>query len=158
MPSGKIHMASTKKLAVPYGVASFFILLKITTYIISFGLSVVGVIGFLCGIYLTPDLDHIEATITSKMSGDPIKKYWGVRWYLYGYYIPHRSFISHFPIISTIIRIVYFSPEIFIAITLLSYIAPIPDLIYIVTSWIVGLCFADILHIAMDVLHSKFKR
>lgn len=66
--------------------------------------------GYLFGAYLDPDSDQINLT---GADGRAIRKFgilgimWVMYWMPYAWVMPHRSFFSHFPVVSTIIRDLY---------------------------------------------------
>ena len=93
MASGKEHDFSIQVLTVPLGVICFIVFDLRSA--ISLGLAFL--IG---GLWLSPDLDVISK---------PAKRWGllGILWFPYRKLIPHRSWISHAPIIGTLIRLVY---------------------------------------------------
>lgn len=145
MPCGKTHAKFSLMLAPVVAVATLAIT-RDPMYAIAGGL------GCLAGIPLTPDLDQ---------EGISSSEYWIIKWTLglgflwtmvwfpYALLCPHRSFISHFPIISTLIRLMYLSFFVTIAYYLGLYLPAIP-IIYLI--WFVaGLIVSDSVHWALDV-------
>jgi uncharacterized metal-binding protein len=66
--------------------------------------------GAFVGVVLQPDLDHDDGTISEhfvRSVSSIAQKMWWIYWYPYRRIMKHRSFLSHFPIVSTIIRLVY---------------------------------------------------
>lgn len=103
MPSGTVHATATLMLATGLGVAAYYNQLPPTEV----------VIGSLSGLLLTPDLDVANGSISNKFArraGCLVGLFWSAYWWPYRKLFPHRSFWSHGPIISTIIRLIYFAP------------------------------------------------
>lgn len=96
--------------------------------------------GAFCGLLMSPDLDVDEGSrseyFVRGVSGLLEKIWWGY-WWPYRK-IPHRSFLSHAPVIGTLIRLVY----LFWLPYLFGFRLP--------SAFIVGLMAADILHWLMD--------
>jgi len=126
--------------------------------------------GCMAGILLTPDLDVDNPTrshyvVYRKFGAAPFLV-WLAIWYPYGKAIGHRSWLSHGPIISTIIRLLYLS--IFVLL-----LAQIPPLVGYKMPWdqwltyqtktlamvaILGLMVSDTLHWAADNVSTGIKR
>jgi uncharacterized metal-binding protein len=156
--SGIVHKNATKKLVIPYSVTSFLVLYYNLPLYKAFSLSIMGGFGVMTGILMTPDLDHIEATLRHFKSKTTLQKVWFLRWYPYGKLLDHRSFFSHFPVVGTLLRLVYILPELLIVIALLSRFINIYDLMMFIISWAGGLLMSDILHYIMDIVSSSIKR
>lgn len=118
--------------------------------------SIYLVVGSLSGLILSPDQDVDSGYIGLRflrsipLVGTFISAGWKLMWLPYSRFVPHRSWISHFPIISTIIRLVY----------LLVFVSPvlaiywdwvIPNLRWF-GMWFVGLCLSDIFHFFADLI------
>jgi uncharacterized metal-binding protein len=156
MPSGRVHSSSTVSLAV----ASFGLVFYYThdpKIALAFSL------GAASGVFLTPDLD-IELQIASKIAisrtfGKVIGKLWYIFWWPYGKLLPHRSWISHFPVISTLIRLIYlfFLPIFIILSTNTTQFGEILDFLYNIRHAIYGLVAADTLHFIMDIISTEIK-
>src|SRR4051812_39487194 len=103
MPCGKTH-AKVSVLLAPAALATGFVLTRNPWY----GLACAA--GCLAGIPLTPDLDQ---------EGISSSEYWLIKWTMglgflwtmlwfpYARCCKHRSFASHFPVVSTLIRLAY---------------------------------------------------
>lgn len=121
--------------------------------------------GCLAGIILSPDLDVEHRTeseyLIYRWLGKFLGAVWFAFWWLYGKVIPHRHFISHFPVIGTLGRIAY----IYLLGGVLWYGSTVlvtgsgawlPLMAWLANptfSWgVVGLILADTLHYIMDVL------
>jgi uncharacterized metal-binding protein len=112
--------------------------------------------GALAGLVLTPDLDIdggcISDDIVRQSTGRPVSWLWWLFWRPYGLLIPHRSRLSHLPLMGTALRLAYIS----ILPALLLWFAgdaiPRPDF-PIWSPWAIGgLILADTLHYIMDRL------
>ena len=68
-------------------------------------------LGCLSGIILSPDLDIPNRTrseyLVYRYMGKILGGVWFVLWWPYGKLIPHRSPLSHMPILGTALRMVY---------------------------------------------------
>ncbi len=99
-------------------------------------------LGALINLWIGPDLD---------LSGGKAKRWWGplkMLWYPYGKLIPHRHVLSHFPVIGTFGRVVYFSLPLLPAMGCPGFI------MWTVTWWaqpiLFGLLLADMMHWVAD--------
>jgi len=93
MSSGEEHEKAVKILATPL----FFLVI----FFFNFEIAVLFIISFIVGgIWLSPDLDT---------QSKPLKRWGGLKiiWFPYRTLIKHRSILSHFPIIGSLIRITY---------------------------------------------------
>lgn len=130
--------------------------------------------GTLAGLFLTPDLD-IDAGSMSEEEVRRISPFgeniWWVYWYPYRILIPHRSFLSHFPIIGTLGRLLYLSIPYLIITGITYFIAPgVFGLLALAGLWLIffpyfqmfvlGLAGSDLLHFFMDqrIFHKIFKQ
>lgn len=148
MPSGRVHAKCTAVLAIP----AFFTTLGATGSWIS-GLAC-G-LGCLSGIALTPDLDQeglssSEYWLIKWTMG--LGFLWTMLWYPYARLCKHRSVLSHFPVLSTLFRLLYLS--IFPAIAFaFGWMPPAQDwLAYKAPMlWAIGgLIISDVAHWALD--------
>ena len=108
MASGKVHNTVTVTAATATGIA-----LYLTTTMPVIAILAV-VVGCLMGIYLTPDLDMPTYNRTEnklrKSKFPPLAilgQLYILYWLPYSWAIPHRSPVSHAPILGTVIRILY---------------------------------------------------
>ena len=106
--------------------------------------------GWLVTLAINPDLD-----LNFKVVKRGLDSVWKVVWWPYSRLAKHRSFISHFPIISTVIRLGL----------LCLYLAPLiyalgidfhPNVYWIIL--VVGAVFSDTLHYFMDKISTGVKR
>jgi uncharacterized metal-binding protein len=99
--------------------------------------------GCLLGLLVTPDLDQAEI--------GTLKRPWLIPWWLYGKLFKHRSFLSHFPAIGTLIRVIYGIALIALASRFIPIHVQIPYGPWIFWSF-VGLIVADTGHYITDIL------
>lgn len=75
------------------------------------GQAIAFCIGGLAGLLVNPDLDvdngSISQRVVRKSTGCLPGLIWSTLWYPYAILIPHRSPLSHWPILGTILRLVY---------------------------------------------------
>jgi uncharacterized metal-binding protein len=98
--------------------------------------------GAITGIFLSPDLD-----VADKFRFG----WWKVYWYPYSKVIPHRHWLSHMPVVGTIIRLFYMLP----------LLAPV--FLFIPVNkmnwwWLIGLMISDICHWLLDITTTRIKR
>ena len=155
MPGGEIHHKLWKGGFLFSLPASIYLIIK--EPLAGFGFF----IGYCFGDFIDPDWDLMGATnAEGRVVKIPI-----VGWLIYGissvygaiFRKHHRSFITHFPLVSTIIRIIF----VFFWIPLLYYFKIFTyqkwqGLIYL-WFWF-GLSFADGLHWGADMLFSDIKK
>jgi uncharacterized metal-binding protein len=140
MPSGKIHAEITlaaAALTYAWGLKSG------ETPV----LAAAAAAGCAAGVLINPDLDVVgtRADRLVRETNFFLAIIWGILWYPYSALIPHRSLISHSPVIGTFIRILYMMiPVLLLGIR----IQPGPLLV----RGIGGLVISDNLHVAADFL------
>ncbi len=111
--------------------------------------------GCIAGIFVTPDLDqegisHSENTLIKATFG--VGFLWLMLWYPYAKLIPHRSPLSHFPVLGTALRLLYLA----ILAAIPAYFgfrfrAPSPE-IWLLLQWgIFGLALSDLGHFIFDL-------
>ncbi len=149
MPNGFIHTRATLTLAVAGGVIAYRL-----GYPVADVAALTG--GTLAGLLLTPDLDVNKGCVSNHLvrrhAGLPLSILWSAYWKPYSQIIPHRSRLSHLPVLGTFIRLAYLC--ILPAIIMLFAGGGIiwPDL-PAWSSWALGgLVLADVLHYVMDRL------
>ena len=121
--------------------------------------------GCLAGVILSPDLDISSRTrseyLVDRYLGCFLGSIWFAFWWLYARLIPHRSPLSHWPIIGTISRFLYvyfFGGALWYGVTWLlpgaaTWIPMFTWLQEPIFAWaLLGLSFADTLHYLMDFL------
>ncbi len=153
MAEGRIHNRVSIIASVPTG-----ILVGLRNPIEGIG----AFLGCLLGTILTPDLDQIGFSANEwglvKTLG-PLGFIWAAIWWLYTL-IPHRSPLSHWPVLGTAIRIAY-SVAVLIIIWI---IVGRPVLVMPAWGWVllrgawIGLLVSDTGHFLLDLLPKKGKR
>lgn len=164
MSSGLVHNKVTF-------VASWPVSVVVAILTLNFWYAVVAMLGCLSGIMFTPDLD---LTITTRSEWLLIRRskligyVWIIIWYPYAKFIPHRSWASHYPIISTFIRVVYFSVFLFVVVGLIRLMFPsvswylwfvwdnVSYKVYL--SYLFGLVVSDTLHWFYDYFPKWHKK
>jgi len=107
------------------------------------GIAFASGLGAATGILLTPDLDIRENKTQ--------KNIWDLYWYPYSKAIPHRHFLSHFPFIGTICRVIYAFPLLF-----LGYFWLLEHNLF--QYWLISLLLVDALHWTSDWITTAIKR
>lgn len=128
-------------------VAEHLVLVSVATHWMSAPETIIISLGALSGIMLSPDLDMIEKRG---------KNWWNIYWLAYGWSIPHRHMLSHMPILSTLIRVLYALPLWALPVTLVWYFGWFHQWMF--EWWIAGLMIADATHWAMDLSTTYIKR
>jgi uncharacterized metal-binding protein len=149
LPSGITHSKATVVLAISGSILSHYMGHTPTETIALTG-------GVLTGLVVTPDLDVdvgcISKRIVRRSAGRLAAWLWAMLWLPYAKIMPHRSHLSHLPLVGTSIRMVYLA--IFWA--LLFWLTGIGDarLDFPLWGWWAfgGLVLADTLHYLMDTL------
>lgn len=148
MPSGKSHTQAT----VTTSILVLFLVKPIET-------ALFVSLGCLIGIVVSPDLDvdvgHYGFRIIRMLFGDWVYKVWKLYWKPYAKIMKHRSVLSHFPILSTIIRFLYLFSPIFL---ILWSIHPQIQLNLWILWVFLGLCLVDAIHASMDGFSTFIKR
>lgn len=86
------------------------IFLTATTYLIfqREDLTLAAAIGSAVGTTVTPDFDLDKDLPRSIFSKIPVVAvFWGLMWWPYQKLVKHRSWVSHSPLVSTVIRLLY---------------------------------------------------
>ena len=110
-------------------------------------------LGCLLGVWLSPDLDVDGMTLSKKrmlqipIAGRFVKWYWQ----RYSLRVAHRSWVSHAPIVGTLIRTVYGLWWLAIAAYYVNYWTEFEYLIY-------GLIVVDTAHWAIDISSTAIKK
>ena len=147
MPSGRTHAFATGLV----GATALFFPLK------TLEISILLSFGCFLGLVLYPDLDvnvgNYGNALVGAVFGKKLRKVWEMYWYPYSKIMPHRSFLSHLPVLSTAIRLIYIGMPIYILLNLLG-ISWGNDLQYVMF----GLVSVDALHFVMDIVTTFFRR
>lgn len=104
MPNGSTHAKATVLLALAGGGLAYYLGHPFTQILALTG-------GTLAGLVLTPDLDVdtgcVSNEVVRRSVGRKGEKFWSFYWRPYGLMIPHRSRLSHLPVVGTAIRLLY---------------------------------------------------
>ena len=141
---------------------------------LAFGSGIEYAAGALVGIMLTPDLDvdggYIGNTIIRNKFGRWVEKGWDVFWYPYRKSLKHGSPLSHFPVVSSVLRLAYlFLFLLVIPYFILGFILPSAWNMGMEIHWwvaliarhykiVLGLIGSDIIHWTLDVLTTEHKK
>ena len=120
-----------------------------------------GLVGCaLVGQVLSPDLDQEDLTrsdwIVLRRLG-PFAGLWLAYFYPYAWLIPHRSAISHFPVISTAIRIIYLCAPLWFIRDWIAAKMTVEIAVFL-TGCLTGLMVSDTAHYYMDLWSTSKKR
>lgn len=145
MASGIQHQNATIRTTALIGLVGIYA---------SFDYTFFMMVGCFSGVVLSPDLDHHHIRTQSEkvvydipVIGWLIGRLWELYWIPYGAVCPHRCFISHAPVISTIVRLIYGIPIMWPMWWILWQIES-PTMIV----FTVGLMISDFVHWCMDYL------
>ena len=116
--------------------------------------------GCMLGLVINPDLDirrptHAEDVVRSTM-GRLLAWLWYALWWPYAHFIPrHRHPLSHFPVLGTLVRVLYLILLLSLVWFGLGFLVALPPLTFPSASsglwWaLAGLCLVDCLHALMD--------
>lgn len=154
MPSGEIHARDSRLAAVAAGVG---IVLMTRDPLAS--LLVAG--GSLAGIPLSPDLDHHNRTYAERYF--VVGVLWSWFWKPYERLIPHRSPLSHFPVLGTVLRQLYLIVPIWLLFYAVGWESQnlFENLLWLVVQpwyqWLLlGLMLSDAIHWVQDVRPKAF--
>lgn len=146
MAWGKTHLKINKYMAPVVFAGTFALTLNPTDALL------VSVGFYLIGSFVHPDLDLHLVTHTCRKIYEwcpTIGFIWRMYWTPYSRLIPHRSWVSHAPIIGTLIRLLYLLP------------VTLPAAYYVpgLFIWIiVGLGISDLVHYSVDITTSWVRK
>jgi len=151
MPGGRIHVASSIVVATS-GAATMLLLDRGIDGIV--GVATGATIGILINCDADVDGGSIADFIIRHYTGRIVEVAWDLTWLLYRKVCRHRGFMSHFPIISTIIRIIYLYIFYFLIITPIRWVSGFVHIDWPLFLWwaFVGLVLADTAHYGLDKL------
>ncbi len=128
--------------------------------------------GAMLGLILTPDLDVNAGSISEEEIREisPLgENLWWIYWFPYRVILPHRSPLSHWPVVGTMGRLLYISIPYWLGLAVTYVVSPFWfDWLWQNTLWLVtlpyfrvavlGLAGADLLHFFMDrrIFHKIF--
>ena len=117
--------------------------------------------GCIASFFLNPDLDvdggNIGYSWIDKYFGKFAGIAWRAVWWPYAVLMPHRSFWSHAPVVSTLLRVTYW----YIAYVLVAKVLGLA--VYVPTQdqiqwWLFGLILSDSLHFLADIIATAVKK
>ena len=114
--------------------------------------------GAMVGCLISPDADVDGGAIADYYlrvyTGRVVETIWTMLWNPYRKAFKHRSFLSHFPLVSTCIRILYVGAFYFLIATPLKYLSSLVRIDWPLFLWwaFVGLVLADSMHWGLDKL------
>lgn len=153
MPDGRTHSLATLSLAAGaiWGLPRLGMLYQPLTF------AVAG--GCLAGLFLSPDLDVNTGSMSDDWARHTIGRLpaglWWLLWRPYAWLVPHRSPLSHWPLLGTVLRLGYLWGMVYLIATVLHRFWPvsIPHLTFI-PWWLpwafIGLASADLIHWVLD--------
>lgn len=112
--------------------------------------------GYLLGNSVEPDMDQISITGSE---GRMLKRFgifgimWVAYWLPYAYIMPHRSTLSHFPLLSTAIRHLYLVAPIVFALWWFRIVVPIDTVLFHYLWVLLGNSLSDAVHYLLDVVN-----
>lgn len=158
MSDGKTHAQATTALIFPTAVSAMLLYPSDP-----FSAFAIGAIGCATGLIVDPDLDLDDIT---RGEWQMIKKLWIVGmlwvalWYPYAWLIPHRSPLSHWPLIGTAGRVGYLLGWLWLVGLIVGISVPVGAIMQqpLFVVWFGGLAVADTAHWLMDVISTKYRR
>ena len=145
MPAGKVHIRYWKKFL------PITIFIGILICLVDFIGGIFFITGYVMGYFIDPDLDQVSVTSAEGRLLRTFGCFGAVMvgyWFPYGHLMKHRSFWSHFPGISTAMRIAY---GFWWIVPILYHYSLINNNLLLIVLWIwVGLSLADTIHYILD--------
>lgn len=158
MASGKAHATASILLTVPAGILALGLGGD-------WGDAAACAVGSLAGVLLSPDLDVDNPIHSNYIVGKYMGCIGGAAWFAfwrpYAWFLPHRSPLSHWPVLGTLLRLLYMialSAPLWFLFTLFWFGAgqslptPGPALQENLTWGVIGLMLSDAMHYLMDYL------
>ena len=151
MPSGKVHSITNVVVALSSS-ATMFLLQRGNEA--TLGVATGAMVGIMVGCDNDVDSGNIADYIIKRYTGNIVETVWVMLWTVYRKAFKHRSFLSHFPLVSTIIRIAYLAAFYFLIATPLKYLSSFVQVDWAYFLWwaFVGLVLADTSHWGLDKL------
>jgi len=153
MPDGNIHSMATILVAGAAGFGSFHLGILDQPH----AMALAG--GALAGLLLTPDLDVDTGSNSDdwarRVGGRLPGLLWWLAWRPYAALVPHRSPLSHFPMVGTVLRLGYLSLVVYVIAWFLHLALPVQIPAITAIPWwfpaaFVGLAMADLGHWILD--------
>lgn len=157
MPNGRCHSAATiTTTSVFLNLFCTGVVVKVTPTLLQISewneWALWAALGAFTGLVVEPDLDQdYQAAPLGTMretGGDGLAKLWQLYWTPYARLVPHRSLLSHGPVIGTLGRMFYLLPVYSIPLLLWTYFFGFPTAQLF--AYFVGLAWVDALHYIMD--------
>ena len=115
MSSGKVHRASNTATGIFLTTTTFLVFQNVE-------LTIAAALGSFIGLTINPDYDVNHGLPRSFFTRIPyIAVLWVAMWKPYSLAFKHRSFWSHSPLVSTVIRALYLGSWVWLAVGLLGY-------------------------------------
>lgn len=117
--------------------------------------------GAMVACLINPDCDVNGGSIADyyirRYTGNIVEVAWDSTWLLYRKICRHRGFMSHFPVTSTILRILYLGAFYFLIATPLKWLSSLVQVDWPAFLWwaFIGLVLADTTHWGLDKLDEK---
>ncbi len=155
MPNGRCHSAAT--IATASAFLSYFaagvVVNPVAQTISAWNeWAIYAALGAFTGLVVEPDLDQdYQAAPLETMrqtGGDGLAKLWQLYWTPYARFIPHRSWMSHGPVVGTLGRLLYLAPLYALPILVWTHFFGFPTAQLF--AYFVGLAWVDLLHYIMD--------
>ena len=134
MSGGKKHAKASVAFSLPTGVAVWLLTGNALE-------AILASLGCVVGVVLSPDLDINHRTYSETVLPEPLQTAFYLWWLPYAWFIRHRSWVSHMPVVGTLIRVAY-------AFWWVPFVWCVDPLWWWV---VVGLCVSDTLHWVMDI-------
>lgn len=152
MPSGRVHAAASAAVTVATIIAMPWLVRELGAFALT------SPLGCVTGVLVSPDLDvdggnESDFIIRRKLGCLPALL-WRAFWTPYAKLVPHRSPVSHFPVLGTLVRVGYMTtPLLLTAWALNANLASLPPAVWLaLRGWLTGLILVDALHAVMDAL------
>lgn len=117
--------------------------------------------GCMSGIFLSPDMDvdagFLGHKFVDRYLGRIVGTIWRALWWPYAALVPHRSWLSHAPVISTSLRLVYWYAIYAVACIVFKWPVWVPGIV--IGGWLyLGLVVSDVLHYITDIISTSYRR
>lgn len=142
MPSGKTHTVATSLSAGTMAIVMSYAQFPTSEVIATFA-------GFMTTLVVNPDLD-----LNRRKPREVLPFLWWAFWFPYSRLMKHRSSLSHWPVISTLLRVTYLAIPIFLLTDYIGINNNISNYYY----FFAGMVISDILHFLMDWSVTGLKR
>lgn len=135
MATGRLHSFATRSATI--------MVMPLALFLVGFTPAMNVTWSCWLGLILTPDLDSDNGCIAYyhlRRVSPILERIWYYIWWPYSRMFQHRSFITHWPVVSTAFRLAYILWPLWL---IFGFFLP--------PAWVfVGLCISDIIHWVMD--------